>query len=339
MSLSGKERNHLFLNEGGSSFSDISGISGVDSINDGRSFAVWDFDRDGWQDILLANTNTPILHLYRNLLGSRESDGAQGGHVVAVRFVGGNQSARPSEEFSCRDGYGVRIVVELPDKTLTREHRCGEGFAAQNSNIMFIGIGQYDSVKGIELKWPSGVIQKVGQVAAGELITVYENKAETKDASGIERSRYLIGSSDVLLAETGSRKYKGLEFSQEESPASQLCMYTSMATWCVACRTHMPELAALRSRFDDEQLKMVGVPIDEEDDKQKLDRFIADTKPAYELTADWEVASRKKFQAIVNRYLGKDVIPATIITTGDGQVVEVIGGTPTVSDIARQLSD
>ena len=61
MSLSGKERNHLFINLDGKSFKDISIVSGADSVQDGRSFAIFDYDRDGWQDMVLTNSNGPVV--------------------------------------------------------------------------------------------------------------------------------------------------------------------------------------------------------------------------------------------------------------------------------------
>ena len=42
MSFSGNERNHLFMNKQGESFSDVSSLSGLDEIADSRSFAIWD---------------------------------------------------------------------------------------------------------------------------------------------------------------------------------------------------------------------------------------------------------------------------------------------------------
>ena len=35
----------------------------MDSIADGRGFAYFDFDRDGWQDVVLVNSNAPQLEL------------------------------------------------------------------------------------------------------------------------------------------------------------------------------------------------------------------------------------------------------------------------------------
>jgi len=89
-SFSGYERNYLFMNQGGKSFVDRSGLSGLDTPGDGRSFAVLDYNRHGWPDIGLVNANAPLFELFRNELGS--STMAANGKMLAVRFVGGNQS-------------------------------------------------------------------------------------------------------------------------------------------------------------------------------------------------------------------------------------------------------
>ena len=97
-SLSGFERNHLFLSTGGVKFADISGISGLDDPADGRCFGILDYDHDGWQDIALVNANAPMLELYRNRIGGQPATLANpaGGRMVALRFVGGNHKALPS---------------------------------------------------------------------------------------------------------------------------------------------------------------------------------------------------------------------------------------------------
>ena len=90
-SLSGHERNKLFMNHAGTSFSDRSGISGLDNIADGRGFALLDYNFDGRQDIALVNANAPLFNLYRNAIKDP-------GNVVAVRFEGSTQTASPSRE-------------------------------------------------------------------------------------------------------------------------------------------------------------------------------------------------------------------------------------------------
>ncbi len=122
-SLSGKERNHYFANRGGREFADISALSGLDNIADSRGWALLDYDRDGWQDVALVNANEPLFDLYHNTMPAA---GLRGG-MIAVRFVGGNKTSAPSA-MTGRDGYGAVITAALGDITLTREHRCGDGF-------------------------------------------------------------------------------------------------------------------------------------------------------------------------------------------------------------------
>ncbi len=126
-SFSGHERNHVFLNQGGEDYVEVSGVSGLDHPGDSRAFAVLDYDRDGWSDLAVVNSNAPLFQLYRNQMGERE--GATGG-MIAVRFEGGNRSSDANDQWSARDGYGARVLTEIGDRTLLREHRAGEGLAA-----------------------------------------------------------------------------------------------------------------------------------------------------------------------------------------------------------------
>ena len=121
-SLSGNERNKLFMNSAGKSFSDMSGISGLDNIGDGRGFALFDYNRDGRQDIALVNANAPLFNLYRNAMKNH-------GNVIAVRFEGSNNAASPSKAQTNRDGFGATVIAQVTNgPTVKREHRCGEGF-------------------------------------------------------------------------------------------------------------------------------------------------------------------------------------------------------------------
>ncbi len=54
-SFSGYERDLLAMNLGNGKFLDVSGVSGVDSISDGRGSVFADFDNDGWEDLYSPN--------------------------------------------------------------------------------------------------------------------------------------------------------------------------------------------------------------------------------------------------------------------------------------------
>ncbi|HWN95696.1 MAG TPA: CRTAC1 family protein [Methylomirabilota bacterium] len=189
-SLNGNERNHYFANRGGRSFVDISGISGLDNPADSRGFAVLDYDRDGWQDVALVNANQPLFNLYRNEMPAA---GLSGG-MIAIRFVGGNRTPGPSQEFGCRDGYGARVKVDLGDAKLIREHRCGDGWSTQNSATMIVGIGAHTNVASITVHWPSGQTATARAIPEGTLLTVYENRADSPSKTAFVGSLYRLKS-------------------------------------------------------------------------------------------------------------------------------------------------
>ena len=189
-SLSGKERNHYFANHGGKSFTDLSALSGLDNIADSRGWALFDYDRDGWQDVALVNANEPLFNLYHNTMPAA---GVRGG-IIAVRFVGGNKTAGPSV-MACRDGYGATITAALGDITLTREHRCGDGFAAQHSATMMLGLGPRAAASSITVRWPSGITATAENVAEGTLMTCYENPVGSPDGSAFARGQWRMSKS------------------------------------------------------------------------------------------------------------------------------------------------
>jgi hypothetical protein len=68
-SFSGYERDPLYLNLGGKKFTDISGISGIDSITDGRAGVFADFDNDGDLDVFSTTIQHQAHLLFRNNVG------------------------------------------------------------------------------------------------------------------------------------------------------------------------------------------------------------------------------------------------------------------------------
>ncbi len=67
---SGYERNIFYANNGDGTFSDISGVIGLDFLEDGRSFALADFDLDGRQEVFLKNRNAPQLRILKNVMAA-----------------------------------------------------------------------------------------------------------------------------------------------------------------------------------------------------------------------------------------------------------------------------
>jgi enediyne biosynthesis protein E4 len=170
-SLSGNERNRLFLSDSGKSFSDVSLISGADHRGDGRSVVLLDYDRDGRMDIASINTNAPKLVLYRNEVPSTY-------RFAAFQFFGSNNKNATTPEASNRDGYGTRIVLELDGRTIVEELRAGVGFSAQNSKTLLIGLGEAKTIPLATVFWPSGKKTEYRNLPVDQLIAFSESSSE-----------------------------------------------------------------------------------------------------------------------------------------------------------------
>ena len=190
-SFSGNERNKWFLNidqtgddsNASRSFTDLSTLSGMDSISDGRVFAILDFNRDGQSDVVLCNANAPILNLYQNQIQSNQQ-------FIAIKFIGGMTTEKQKQSRSARDGYGAKVTLKVNDQmTLEREFRCGEGFAGQNSDTLIVGLGNEDSIEEIKVRWPSGITDSIPTVKSGSLLTLIENGDADKPDHRIEAYR------------------------------------------------------------------------------------------------------------------------------------------------------
>ena len=130
---------------------ELCGVSGLDSAEDGRAFVWLDYDRDGRIDIAKVNANAPLLQLFHN-----EIEGA--GNFVAIRLLG--------------QGVGAWIEGIAGGVRVVRESHAGEGFAAQNSRTLLIGIGDAPGLTDLTVRWPSGAVQEIGEAVAGTLLIV-----------------------------------------------------------------------------------------------------------------------------------------------------------------------
>ena len=174
-SFSGNERDHLYLNQSGKSFMDVSALSGLDLITDGRSFAYLDYDHDGWLDVAVASANTPQLQLLHNEIGNSITESR---NHVQLKFFGGNTSSEPSATLSNRDGYGAKIIAALDNGlTVYREHHCGAGLAAQNTSVIHLGIGTATTIRELTVIWPSGKIHVTRNIQPGTLHEIREKKS------------------------------------------------------------------------------------------------------------------------------------------------------------------
>ena len=338
-SLSGKERNHLFVNLAGEKFDDVSLISGLDNIADSRGFATLDYDRDGMQDIALVNANTPLLNLYRNNLGDSKLSNPQ--NFIAIRFVGGNKTDSAQPKTACRDGFGAMVEISLASgPIIKREHRCGEGYGAQNSATMIVGIGDAKEAKTLKVRWPSGKSYSIDNVPAKALVTAFELQDDAGNESNFSVSSYeAIELTESIATKSNIAKFT-IESSGNESAEpsnAQLRVFITMATWCPSCLKHLPDLDVLGESFGSDELEFIGLPIDPTDTEQKLRDYADKHKPAYRILHQLSDKDRESISNAMSNVTPFDALPATFVTTADGKLVWSQAGIPTVSRLRKLL--
>jgi hypothetical protein len=333
-SLNGSERNHYFANRGGRSFVDISGLSGLDNIADSRGFAVLDYDRDGWQDVALVNANQPLFNLYHNEMAKM---GLTGG-MIAIRFVGGNRTAAPSKQFACRDGFGARVAVDLGDGKLIREHRCGDGWSTQNSATMILGIGTRPTAVSVTVQWPSGKTTSTKDVPEGTLLTAYENPADTPAGESFTRSTYRVTRPSPPTPAAERPLFPLATLDNRARPGMRLRLYTTFATASVSCKEHLPLQQRLKDELASEGVELVAIPVDEQDDNNKLAAFNREWRPPVRLF-NLAPGIRKDAAATFAKILGGDPpLPSTVITDGSGRLLAAQPGVPTLSTVRKLLA-
>ena len=341
-SFSGHERNHVFLNQNGDDYVEVSGISGLDHPGDSRAFAVLDLDRDGWQDIAVVNANAPLFQLFRNQMGER----GDAGRMVAIRFEGGNRFAFPSGEWSSRDAYGARVVLEVQGRELLREHRAGEGFAAQNSATLHVGIGNAEEATKLEISWPSGRRSDTTAVPAGTLITAYEDPSASPTGAAFVLTPYRVRGQPTAVtapvtASEAVNAVNGSIRAAQDLPGerARLILYTTVATWCAPCLDELPSLNLLRTSFTSAELEIFGVPYDPEETPGILSAWSERYEPPYRILSELRPRQRNAVIQGALDALRIDGLPAAVVTDSDGEVLLVRWGPPSVSELRVLLEN
>ena len=161
---SGYERNVFYANNGDGTFSDISGAIGLDFIEDGRSFAVADFDLDGRQEIFLKNRNAPQLRVLKNVMANLPPS-------ISFRLRGTKSN---------RDAIGAVITIKTKQGVQTRSLQAGSGFLSQHSKEVFFGLGLSEGPLAASISWPSGLVQTLDDLSINHRIWVEEGSAPSR---------------------------------------------------------------------------------------------------------------------------------------------------------------
>jgi hypothetical protein len=162
------QRKVLYQNQRNGSFKDITEKIGGPLVEPtaSRGCAFGDFDNDGDIDVVINPVNDlPVL---------LRTDSATGNNWISIKLIG---------EKSNRNGVGARIKVAADGRTRIDEVRSGGSYYSQNDMGVHFGLGNATKAKAIEVQWPSGAIDSLNDVAAGQVVFIKEGAGQIKPAT------------------------------------------------------------------------------------------------------------------------------------------------------------
>ncbi|MGC2802501.1 MAG: CRTAC1 family protein [Candidatus Acidiferrum sp.] len=161
---------HLFRNVGKGHFEEVTKSMGAafNMPRVARGAAYADVYNDGRLDILMATNDGPTV-LFRND-ASGATTGAAANHSLRVKLVGTK---------SDRDGIGAKVRVMSPEGTQTEMMRSGSSYLSASELVLTFGLGQREKADRVEIVWPSGQVDRLSNVAAGQTVVVSEGQGIT----------------------------------------------------------------------------------------------------------------------------------------------------------------
>ena len=317
-SFSGYERDPLYLNLGTRKFIDISGVSGIDSITDGRAGVFADFDSDGDLDVFMTTIQGQSHYLFRNNVGQENNH-------LRISLEGARGSVR--------DAFGAVVRVKTSAGTLTKIKSGGSGFISQHDPRLLFGLGRDARAEWIEVTWPSGRVErfKEGARAGTELLiregtgrteTLTTGRAKLPDPLTREEifARGLKIRVGEPLPELALKTLSGATVSlQKQLRAGRRSLINVWATWCVPCAKEMPELERLRARLAANGVDLIGLNVDAEP-KADVRGFVRSQRVSYPNFVGGVAAIEKLYAT------DELSVPMSVLIDERGVVQEIIPG-------------
>ena len=154
----------MFENVGGR-YKDVSAQSGAAFAKDypARGMAVGDYDNDGDLDLLISNNGeAPVL--LRNEGGNR-------GHWLGLQLVA--MKSNPA-------GVGASITWTAGGVTRRRLKTSGGSYLASHDPREILGAGAATKIEAVEVRWPSGKVDKLLNLPMNTYIKVVEGEGVSK---------------------------------------------------------------------------------------------------------------------------------------------------------------
>jgi len=151
----------LHMNNHDGTFTDSAAAAGLNAIPPAsrRGAAFGDVNNDGNIDVLLLNLGEPPSLLLNH--------GVAGNHRVLFKLIGTKSN---------RAAIGARVTVRAGKLVQFNEVRGGASYLSQNDLRLHFGLGKEANLDSVEVQWPSGLVEKLQNVAPDNIYTLVEGK-------------------------------------------------------------------------------------------------------------------------------------------------------------------
>src|SRR5882724_3478850 len=166
---------HLFRNNGKGKFEETTKSLGQAFATPrvGRGAAYADINNDGRLDLLLSTNGGPV-YLFRN-----DAQGAAASNKsLRIKLIGTKSN---------RDGLGATVRVTSGGETQTQMLRSGSSYLSASELVLTFGLARREKADTIEIRWPSGQVDRLSAVSAGQTVTATEGKGITASRAYAKR--------------------------------------------------------------------------------------------------------------------------------------------------------
>ncbi|MEM7307463.1 MAG: CRTAC1 family protein [Planctomycetota bacterium] len=153
-------------------------LSGAGDAGPGRGAGACDVDGDGLLDVYTTNNRQIPQGLPEdaNRLWRSAALGVEGKHWLALRLRGRHR-------LSNADGIGARLEAHLGELVLKRQVLGDTVYLSSSSREAHFGLGDAERVDRVVVRWPSGLVQELLDVASGQRLALTEPVATVASVS------------------------------------------------------------------------------------------------------------------------------------------------------------
>ena len=175
MSWNPFETNHLIMNLDGNEFIKIGYLFGVSFENDSRCTISGDIDNDGLTDLIFSTTRhhsyfidgkfpDESVYVFKN-----EIESAKSNNWLGISLKQGKNGFHPI-------GSNISVMMEN-GKKYKKSMINGDSIRSVHSMKKIFGLGEQSNIKYVEVQWPNGILERIGNPSANKYFSFPSDSA------------------------------------------------------------------------------------------------------------------------------------------------------------------